>query len=143
MHCCRREPPLSSRKQVGIPFAKCSCTHWGLWPFIGTASSTRILNWAPEQNVILRLYDELIKCGTHQWGLVTYYIPERDSGLGAFCLLSTTIRNIRRNFGGEGLQARWERQEWSVAIHMCNPKPKTRYPWWVPGILDVPTDSRQ
>ena len=125
-------------QQTGIPSAICSCRaasmalHWDCYIY-------KILNWSPEQNVITRLYDELIKCGTYQWGLQRYYIPERDSGLGAFAYFRLQFthkeecwrRGIARALGTTGV----------VCSHSyVQPKPYAVLPWWryVPAKLSYP-----
>ena len=74
--------PRAPEQQGDTPFARCSCrSALGFW---WDCHIYQILNWPTEQNVITRLHDELIKCGTLFFGLRRYYIPERKSGLGAF-----------------------------------------------------------
>lgn len=85
--------PRAPGQEGDTPFARCSCrsavaSWWDCHIY-------QILNWPTEQNVILRLNDELIKCGTFFFGLRKYYIPERKSGLGAFAFFELPF--VHRN----------------------------------------------
>lgn len=85
----------------------------------------QIFNWPTDLNVILRLHDELINCGTHLWGLQRYYILEMDSGLGAFAFFQLQYacwtRGIASALGMTG-----------VVPPFKSPAPsyKKALPWW-------------
>ena len=53
--------------------------------------------------------------------------------------------HIWRDVGGEGWQARWERQGWCAAVQMnVQPQPKKGFPWWdnmVEENTNVPTGT--
>lgn len=69
------------QKQAAAPSLRCNCRKVVKWSH---CIFYQIQNWPTEQNVVTRLHDELIKCSAKNFGLVKYYVPERDSGLGAF-----------------------------------------------------------
>lgn len=75
--------PRAPEQQVGTPSARCRCRD-GPLSLYWLCYIYQILNWPTDQNIIVKLHDELIKCGKHFFGLQRYYIPERESGLGAF-----------------------------------------------------------
>lgn len=133
--------PRATEQQVGIPFAKCSCRagnmalHWDCFIY-------QILNWSPEQNVILRLYDELVKCGTHQWGLRRYYVPERDSGLGAFAFFQLQFAHMEKCWK-RGIASALGTTGVVCSRTHTQPRPGWGFPWWdnyIGGILAYPQE---
>ncbi|MCJ1349088.1 hypothetical protein MMC31_007324, partial [Peltigera leucophlebia] len=74
--------PRAPEQQSDAPFARCRCRALGMTFY--DCLFYQILNWPTEQNFVRRLHDELRKCGHLDFGLRKYYIPERESGLGAF-----------------------------------------------------------
>lgn len=74
-------PRIPNQQQAVAPSLRCNCRPVVKWSH---CIFYQILNWPTEQNVVTRLHDELIKCSAKNFGLVKYYIPERESGLGAF-----------------------------------------------------------
>lgn len=74
-------PPRAHEQQAAAPSLRCNCREHVKW---SDCIFYQILNWPTEQNVITRLHDELIKCSAKNFALLRYYIPERESGLGAF-----------------------------------------------------------
>lgn len=87
--------PRAPEQQVGTPFARCRCRD-GPATLFWVCYIYHILNWPTDQNVILKLRDELIKCGKYFFGLQRYYIPERESGLGAFAYFRLQYGHSKR-----------------------------------------------
>lgn len=113
-------------QQGDTPFARCSCRTLGLHFY--DCFIYQILNWPTGQNFILRLHDELKKCGARgNFGLRRYYIPKRDSGLGAIAYFRLPIahrnscwrRAIASALGTKGVEC-------SFSSAMRN----DAQPWW-------------
>lgn len=116
--------PRGPEQQTAAPSLQCNCRLAVQW---SDCLFYKILNWPREQNVITILHDELIKCGTKNFGLHQYYIPERESGLGAFaffrlphihqdaCWLKASSRAL-------GTQV--------AACEVLLPRSNHPFPWW-------------
>ena len=127
----RSDPPTTNalfprvpEQQAAAPSLRCNCREVVKWSH---CIFYQILNWPTEHNIITRLHDELIKCGAKNFGLLKYYIPERESGLGAFACFrlphiyqdSCWLKAASRALGAK--------VEACELIHPGNGDP---FPWW-------------
>lgn len=119
-----RIPKQQQQQQAAAPSLRCNCRKVVRWSH---CIFYQILNWPTEQNVVTRLHDELIKCSAKNFGLVKYYVPERDSGLGAFACFrlphiyqdSCWLKAASKALGAD--------VEPCEVIHPANHGP---FPWW-------------
>lgn len=117
-------PRAPEQQQAAAPSLRCNCRKVVRWSH---CIFYQILNWPAEQNVVTRLHDELIKCSAKNFGLVKYYIPDRESGLGAFACFrlphiyqdSCWLKAASKALGTD--------VEACEVIHPANHGP---FPWW-------------